>query len=184
MNKTILDESSILSLKHNKHLITMELLDALREHGNEGKKIALEILDLNTTLIKEGSLLKVSSDKIELKSDSFDYLWWVPFTDKSDILDTLINGDCARVVNIHNIIGRRTRLLVKETVCPTPPLSSNTDSKDSELEQFLKSTMENIHQFKEDVKDYIEDIEKTARDLEEYEKELERSSDKNGEDTL
>jgi hypothetical protein len=43
----IIDQATIDYLKVNKHEITTELLDALREHGNEGKSIALEILDLN-----------------------------------------------------------------------------------------------------------------------------------------
>ena len=42
----IIDQATIDYLKVNKHEITTELLDALREHGNEGKSIALEILDL------------------------------------------------------------------------------------------------------------------------------------------
>lgn len=42
----IIDQATIDYLKINKHEITTELLDALREHGNEGKSIALEILDL------------------------------------------------------------------------------------------------------------------------------------------
>lgn len=42
----IIDQATIDYLKANKHDITMELLDALREHGNEGKHLALEILDL------------------------------------------------------------------------------------------------------------------------------------------
>lgn len=45
--KLIMDQDTIDHLKANKDLITMDLLDALRSHGNEGKHIALEILDLN-----------------------------------------------------------------------------------------------------------------------------------------
>ena len=44
--KQIIDQDTIDYLKANKHEITGELLAALREHGNEGKHIALEILDL------------------------------------------------------------------------------------------------------------------------------------------
>lgn len=43
----IIDQATIDYLKINKHEITTELLDALREHGNDGKQIALDILDLN-----------------------------------------------------------------------------------------------------------------------------------------
>lgn len=42
----IIDQKTIDYLKANKHDITLELLDALREHGNPGKQIALDILDL------------------------------------------------------------------------------------------------------------------------------------------
>lgn len=44
--KKIFDEDTIEYLKSNKHEITGELLDALRAHGNEGKQLALDILDL------------------------------------------------------------------------------------------------------------------------------------------
>lgn len=43
----IIDQKTIDYLKANKHDITLELLDALREHGNPGKQIALDILDLD-----------------------------------------------------------------------------------------------------------------------------------------
>lgn len=42
----IMDEETIEYLKANKQDITMDLLDALRTYGNEGKRVALEILDL------------------------------------------------------------------------------------------------------------------------------------------
>jgi len=42
----IIDQKTIDYLKANKHDITLDLLDALREHGNPGKQIALDILDL------------------------------------------------------------------------------------------------------------------------------------------
>ncbi len=42
----IIDQKTIEHLKENKHLITLDLLDALRQHGNDGKQIALDILDL------------------------------------------------------------------------------------------------------------------------------------------
>lgn len=44
--KKIMDEDTIEYLKSNKHEITSELLEALRSHGNDGKHLALEILDL------------------------------------------------------------------------------------------------------------------------------------------
>lgn len=43
----ILNEEEIEYFKHNKHLITSELLDALRNQGKDGRQIAIEILDLN-----------------------------------------------------------------------------------------------------------------------------------------
>lgn len=42
----IIDQKTIDYLKSNKHDITTELLEALREHGNQGKQIAWDILDL------------------------------------------------------------------------------------------------------------------------------------------
>jgi len=42
----IIDQKTIDYLKANKQDITLDLLDALREHGNPGKQIALDILDL------------------------------------------------------------------------------------------------------------------------------------------
>lgn len=42
----IIDKETIEYLKANKHEITQELLSALREHGNAGKQIALDVLDL------------------------------------------------------------------------------------------------------------------------------------------
>jgi hypothetical protein len=45
--KKIIDQETIDYLRKNKSEITMDLLDALREYGNEGKHIALEILDLD-----------------------------------------------------------------------------------------------------------------------------------------
>ena len=44
---SILDQPTIDYLKANKHEITTELLHAIRQHGNEGKQLALEILDLD-----------------------------------------------------------------------------------------------------------------------------------------
>jgi hypothetical protein len=44
--KKIFDDDTIEYLKSNKHEITSELLEALRAHGNEGKQLALDILDL------------------------------------------------------------------------------------------------------------------------------------------
>lgn len=43
----ILNEEEIEYFKHNKHLITSELLDTLRNQGKDGRQIAIEILDLN-----------------------------------------------------------------------------------------------------------------------------------------
>lgn len=45
--KTIFTDDVIAHLKSNKNLITMDLLDELRSFGNEGKHIALEILDID-----------------------------------------------------------------------------------------------------------------------------------------
>lgn len=45
--KDIFTDGIINHLKHNKHEITTELLDEIRSFGNEGKHLALEILDLN-----------------------------------------------------------------------------------------------------------------------------------------
>lgn len=44
--RTIFDEATIEHFRQNKDEITEELLEKLRSHGNEGKQIALEILDL------------------------------------------------------------------------------------------------------------------------------------------
>ena len=44
--KTIFTESVIDYYKNNKHEITEELLEELRSHGNDGKHIAIEILDI------------------------------------------------------------------------------------------------------------------------------------------
>lgn len=43
----ILNEEEIEYFKQNKHLITSELLDTLRNQGKDGRQIAIEILDLN-----------------------------------------------------------------------------------------------------------------------------------------
>ena len=45
--KHIFNKEVISELKNNKDLITTDLLQELRDRGNEGKKIALEILDLH-----------------------------------------------------------------------------------------------------------------------------------------
>lgn len=45
--REIFSESVINALRENKHEITYELLESLRQHGNEGKKIACEILDMS-----------------------------------------------------------------------------------------------------------------------------------------
>lgn len=45
MSKPILNKQEIEYFRNNQHLITQELLDALRLYGNEGKHTALEILD-------------------------------------------------------------------------------------------------------------------------------------------
>lgn len=45
--KDIFTENVITALRENKHEITYELLESLRAHGNEGKKIACEILDMS-----------------------------------------------------------------------------------------------------------------------------------------
>ena len=42
----IINKDTIEYLKENKDQITMELLDRLRERGNKGKQIALDILDI------------------------------------------------------------------------------------------------------------------------------------------
>jgi len=42
----VMDEETIEYLKSNKNEITEELLELLRSYGNEGKQIALDILDL------------------------------------------------------------------------------------------------------------------------------------------
>ena len=42
----IFNIETINYLRENKHEITSDLLDELRSHGNEGKQIALDILDL------------------------------------------------------------------------------------------------------------------------------------------
>lgn len=42
----IIDKPTLDYLKANKHEITTELLDALRQHGNPGKQLAWDILDL------------------------------------------------------------------------------------------------------------------------------------------
>lgn len=44
--KKIIDQETIDYLQQNQNEITSDLLEALRAHGNEGKRIALEILDL------------------------------------------------------------------------------------------------------------------------------------------
>lgn len=44
--KDIFDKKIIEYYKQNKHEITEELLDILRSHGNEGKQIVLDILDI------------------------------------------------------------------------------------------------------------------------------------------
>lgn len=46
--KDIFTKEHIKYFKNNKHEITQELLETLRAYGNEGKHIALEILDLET----------------------------------------------------------------------------------------------------------------------------------------
>jgi len=43
--RNIFNDSTISALKENKNEITEELLDKLREESNDGKEIALEILD-------------------------------------------------------------------------------------------------------------------------------------------
>lgn len=48
--KKIFTDSVIEQYKNNKQLITYELLQKLRSYGNEGKQIALEILDTEKTL--------------------------------------------------------------------------------------------------------------------------------------
>jgi hypothetical protein len=42
----IINDDMVKHLKNNKDEITTELLDVLRSHGNEGKQLALDILDL------------------------------------------------------------------------------------------------------------------------------------------
>jgi hypothetical protein len=42
----IFNTETINYLRENKHEITSDLLDELRSHGNEGKQIALDILDI------------------------------------------------------------------------------------------------------------------------------------------
>lgn len=42
----IFNEEVVKALRNNKHEITQELLQSLRVHGNDGKKIACEILDM------------------------------------------------------------------------------------------------------------------------------------------
>lgn len=44
--KQIFNEETIEYLRNNKHEINSELLETLRSHGNDGKQIALDILDL------------------------------------------------------------------------------------------------------------------------------------------
>lgn len=44
-NSTILTKEEIQYFKNNKDQITFELLQALRAHGNDGKQLALDILD-------------------------------------------------------------------------------------------------------------------------------------------
>lgn len=43
---TVFNKAKIKYFKENKHLITTELLDTLRSFGNDGKHVALEILDM------------------------------------------------------------------------------------------------------------------------------------------
>ena len=47
--RKIFTDSIIEQYKNNKQLITYELLQKLRSYGNEGKQIALEILDTEKT---------------------------------------------------------------------------------------------------------------------------------------
>lgn len=53
--------------KNNKHLITTELLDTLREFGNEGKELALEILD--TEKSEDNYYLDAFGKKISFEGD-------------------------------------------------------------------------------------------------------------------
>jgi len=46
LNYKILTKDEITFFKQNKQHITFDLLEALRKHGNDGKQIALEILDI------------------------------------------------------------------------------------------------------------------------------------------
>ena len=43
---SLLSREEVEFFKNNQHLITQELLDTLRAQGNEGKRLALKILDL------------------------------------------------------------------------------------------------------------------------------------------
>ena len=65
--KDTFTESVTNHLKTNKHLITSGLLDTLRSYGNEGKELALEILD--TEKSEDNYYLDAFGEKISYNGD-------------------------------------------------------------------------------------------------------------------
>lgn len=65
--KDIFTESVTNHLKTNKHSITSELLETLRSYGNEGKELALEILD--TEKSEDNYYLDAFGEKISYNGD-------------------------------------------------------------------------------------------------------------------
>ena len=65
--KEIFTTDTINHYKNNKGLITSELLEILRSYGNEGKEIALEILD--TEKSEDNYYLDAYGEKISYMGD-------------------------------------------------------------------------------------------------------------------
>lgn len=65
--KKIFTDEIVEHYKNNKHLITFELLQKLRSYGNEGKQIALDILDTEKTV--DNYYLDAFGEKIAFLGD-------------------------------------------------------------------------------------------------------------------